>query len=105
MNRFIDVRLEVPDEVAPSSGSELRMAAELIAKAVGEQVRVVEVAYRERSETMSEIFTVAWSIQSGVQDVQRAIADVQARLPELVAATASLNETLRALEPSSAPPQ
>jgi hypothetical protein len=105
MNRLLEVRLEVPEEVAPASEAELRIAAGLIAKAVGEHVRVIGVEYREKFETINSLSTSIWSVQSGLQDIHRAIAEVQESLPELLAVVSSVADRLRALEPSGTPPE
>jgi hypothetical protein len=100
MNRFLEVRLEVSEDVAPSSEAELRIAAGLIAKAIGEHVRVVGVGYREKFETIDSLSNSIWSVQSGLQDIHRAIAEVQESLPEVLAAVSSIADRLTALGPS-----
>jgi hypothetical protein len=99
MNRFLEVRLEVSEDVAPSSEAELRIAAELIAKAVSKHVRVIGVGYREKFETIDSLSNSIWSVQSGLQDIHSAVAEVHESLPEVLAVVSSVADRLKALGP------
>jgi methyl-accepting chemotaxis protein len=98
-DKLIHVILAVPAESSPESAAERRVAAELLAKAIGEQARVVEVSDEARVETIAQIVTAFDELKRGVAEIQQHLDEIQSSIPEMNIAFERVSEAVAALQP------
>lgn len=99
MEKLIYITLAVPADDAPTSTQERNVVAKLLATAVGEKARIVEVSDERTVETIAQLVTAFGENKKGLADFLALLTEINTSVPHLKVAFENLTEAIKVLLP------